>query len=388
MEKENITYLEWIIQIYKQSTLGLLSILATIVFSICATGYSVYIFIKKATKSVNDLNPDHIILIMIFGAFINLLVIAFAIWINKNESLPTREIFNSLIGKMKYRGLYPENNPFFTDEEKYYEYVRVSSVFFKNSWFWFLFFLFVLYLLLLPNYFYMLDIGEEKTTSTFFIGTLELNADKSVKGTIEEDNKLRYLYSAILGLIFNIRSLYVYICYKILHKLKSTEEINKMSEYKEYKSIYNSWLIKGLGTALGLFVLHIGLCLMLNDDKLSKQVNYLFLIIAGVWGGFTMAMVATHFESRVISMDIKSSTVLLILIYAAIHSLFVMITPESEFQLIAIILLIAALILKVHLFLFVWYLYQRGKMTTYFITMPALVHKIGDLPIGNFNKDK
>lgn len=389
-------YQNWLWSIPKRTIWGFISILITLCFS----GFA---FVQKIFYSGGI---DNLISVMFWGALANLIVVFLAFLIAKSETPPNRAKFDLVVSEMTADGLYPNNDAAFSNKDKFYNYINISFIYFNKSWFRFLVFLFIFYvvttvnLLLqiknhIPNYVVKKIENVKGNIPNYQFGfalidsikTDSIVTSKSVGQKIPNNVEYKDFmpltinkiwYAILICLLFNIRSAFVYMCYSILHDLKKVDAINENIDLI-FKTQYNQKLTRIISVVVFFAIAHFLICLF--DFKHSEQWNILFFVMSGVWGAYTMAMVATHFESRILNININPGWIALILIYSAIHSLVFTLTPNIEqFNIVSIAVLVAALALKVHLFLFVHFLYQTEKLAAYFIIMPPLAKRIGNLP--------
>lgn len=176
-------------------------------------------------------------------------------------------------------------------------------------------------------------------------------------------------------LIFNIRSFNLWLCYRVLHDLKNPK-INYEKPYKETNDNFSHDRLL-MRIAVILFA-GIQYSFYIKFPDSIDKINTASLIFSGIWGSFTLGMLATHFESRLI--NVSPFPVALILIYAAIHPLmFTLLEKSGSLMDIGVFMLFLALILKTHLFLFTHFLYQKRKLMRYFIMMPVFSKNVKEI---------
>lgn len=290
-----------------------------------------------------------------------LIIISITLLLMARNPLFENSIASMVVSQMAARNLVTE-----ADKITDFTYIETCYDEFSKRWKNFLEWLLYFYILMFANWIFQYGGSPLVKNNILIINTPYFQI-------ISNDCLLKILSC----FIFNIRSFNLWLCYKVLHDLKSP-----IVDYsKPYKEVHNKFYHHKLlmRIVVSLFAVAQYLCYYhFRTPEATEKITLFFLILSGIWGSYTLGMLATHFESRLI--NVQPAPVALILIYAAIHPLlFTILEKEGVLMEIGIFILFLALTLKTHLFLFTHYLYEKRKLMKYFIMMPLFSKNVKDL---------
>lgn len=354
MEEETKTkqesYSDWLTKKSDKSK----STVWALILSYIIAGGSLYLSLSSLL-GFHTFSIDYLRLGEILANFAIILTTLFLM--TRNQYMDEHEVA-SLSKQLFEKGYLNEN-----EKSSEFKYARSCYSEFGERWKKFLEWLLYFYILMLANWVFENTQAEAAKN----VLRIEYSGFK-----IESSN---CLFTIITCLVFNIRSFHLWLCYRVLHDLKNPGAGYESSyEVKNNNFSHDRLLMK---IALILFA-SIQYLFYLKFPGAVREITTTSLIFSGIWGSFTLGMLATHFESRLI--NVSPFPIALVLIYAAIHPLmFTLLEKSGDFMHIGLLTLFLALILKIHLFLFTHYLYQKRKLMRYFIMMPVISKSVKEI---------
>ena len=346
-----ITYFKFISQFKDKSQKTSFILIIYYAITLLALFVSVMEFTKYKLAILECLN------LKLLEVISNIIIIAVTMFLAKPESFLDNDYINDALQKWHKE----RNTDLAENSIENQNYSKLLYKKFGKNWNNFLSFLLLFYIVILFDHLFNLELKLKNVLTVEYTYTIGNTVGKFTKTPLE------YAFIIIICLLFNIRSFYVWLCYRTLHELKV------QPVYDEYGNINLSGIKrdkKMMSYAMLVFIL-IQIYLFYFGSVSMEIVVIFSFIFSGIWGGFTLSMLTAHFESRII--NVPPYTIWIIMIYAAIHPLlFTIFIKDSDLSSIGLLILFLALILKIHLFMFTYYLYCSNRIKAYFTLLPFI----------------
>ena len=174
------------------------------------------------------------------------------------------------------------------------------------------------------------------------------------------------LITSVLTQFNNLNSLCIWLCFRILNEPISENNTrnSKGIIITESSQGQIGWLLRPVVLMIVWFVLEV--LLALTFPGRSEFIHTFSKILSGTLGGLTMALFIGRFQSKFL----KSSKGLIavLYLYTVIQALFIFFGDESlRGEIWAACVILAALVLKALLILYMFWLFQSGRLLFYLV---------------------
>ncbi len=175
-----------------------------------------------------------------------------------------------------------------------------------------------------------------------------------------------FIVASVLTLANNFNTLCIGLCFAILNEPITTEDKTQNKKAIRVKE-GRKWPASLIPAAIVMiFLLILELWLASKLTLKQETVHYVFRVISGLAGGVAMALFVGRFQSKFL----KSPPwlVYLLFLYTVIQALFIFYGGESPGELAwAAVVMNAALVLKCLLIVYMFWLFQSGRLLFYLV---------------------
>ncbi len=203
-------------------------------------------------------------------------------------------------------------------------------------------------------------------------GFVELKLMNSYSELVKNINKS--VFSLFITLLNNLNTLFIALCFYTLNEPISIEnkshdgkEVIISLEQEDGKLVSNGLTVIFIWFFVEMLVITL---FLLNQDELGnlrglETFQNLLMGISGIFGGLAMALLVARFQSKFL----KSPNWLLItlFLYTVIQSLFIYFGDKTEEKVAVTVIIGIALFLKSLLILFIFWLFQSGRLLFYLV---------------------
>jgi hypothetical protein len=175
-----------------------------------------------------------------------------------------------------------------------------------------------------------------------------------------------FIVASVLTLANNLNTLTIGLCFAILNEPITTEDTtqNKKAITVTEGRKWPASLIPALIVMMFWLVLELWLASRL--PQYEERVHYFARVISGLAGGVAMALFVGRFQSKFLKTP--GWLVLVLFLYTVIQALFIFYGGEQPGELAgAAVVMNAALVLKCLLILYMFWLFQSGRLLFYLV---------------------
>jgi hypothetical protein len=167
----------------------------------------------------------------------------------------------------------------------------------------------------------------------------------------------------------NLNTLCIWLCFSILNEpiSENNTQNRKGIIITEGSQGRIGWLLRAIGIMVCWFALEAGLAYLLKEHKEQEElIHTISKLVSGTFGGLAMALFIGRFQSKFL----KSSSRLIVVLYlyTVIQTLFIFFGDDSvRAEIWAACVIFAALVLKALLILYMFWLFQSGRLLFYLV---------------------
>ena len=174
-----------------------------------------------------------------------------------------------------------------------------------------------------------------------------------------------FIVASVLTLANNFNTLCIGLCFAILNEPITTEDKtqNKKAIRVEEGRKWPASLIPAILVMIFMLILELWLASKLTQ---ADRIHYVFRVVSGLGGGVAMALFVGRFQSKFLQSP--PWLVFILFLYTVIQTLFIFYGGKLDGELAGAALVInAALVLKCLLILYMFWLFQSGRLLFYLV---------------------